>query len=276
MSRMAPRRFRLSTALLASVICLVTSACALTNSKIVDEVVVERPRGAVFLQSAEDGWFRTAHPLSLSPAFLASVLREVHVQAAPAGGAEGGPVFSDDETEFLSALMSTALAKAANRQVVGFRVTHDADAGGGTTGGILYVQGRLLHLTFTHYRAQEEWSGLGSTPGRMVTNPTRLDRSQLRFVPASAMQSSRHEQPDITKTPPLASLVIDYETLPYWSAPSIGPAGAIQELPAVPARAIGAAHEMTKAELQRLQKEVRALERRLSELDLQLQKSEKP
>lgn len=277
--RMPQRRYRLSTTLLAYVICLGTSACALTNSKVIEEVLVESPRGAVFLQNAEDGWFKTAHPLSLSPAFLASVFRGVHVQAAPAGRPEGNPVFSDDETQFLSVLMSTALSKAAKRQVIGFRVHHETDAGGGTTGGIFYVQGRLLHLTFTHYRAQGEQSSLESVPGQIVQNPTGLDWGQLLFVPESARRSSRHEQPDVTTTPPLASLVIDYKALPSWSTPSTDQAAVSQELPVVPANAIGDAHETMKeneTELEAVKEEVRALKRRLLELDLQLQKPKKP
>jgi hypothetical protein len=276
--RMALRRCRLNTSLLASVICLATSACALTNSKVVEEVLVESPRGTVFLQNAEDDWFATAHPLSLSPTFLASVLRGVHVQAASTGIDEGDPVFSDDETEFLSALMSTALTKAAKRQVVGFRVHHETDAGG-TTDGILYVQGRLLHLTFTHYRAQR--AGLSRDKGfdLVVPNPTGLDRGQLRFVPESARRSSRHEQPDVTKTPPLFSLVIDYEALPSWSVPSTGNAKATQEIPVAPAGEIGTAQEVGKkkeTDLETLKEDVRVLQRRLSELNVQLQNSKKP
>jgi hypothetical protein len=79
--------------------------------------------------------------------------------------------------------------------------------------------------------------------------------------------------------PPLASFVIDYEALPSWSTPSTGQAAVTQELPVVPAEAIGDAHGTVKeneAELEALKEEVRTLKRRLSELDLQLQNSQKP
>jgi|GEM_PF-2883544 len=267
MLRMAQRRFLISTSILASMMCLMVSACSFTNSKVVDEVLAESPRGAVFLQKAEDGWFKTAHPLSLSPPFLASIFRGVHVQVAPTKGAEGESVFSNEEAEFLSTLMSTALSKAAKSQVVGFRVHHEMDAGGVTTGGILYVQGRLLHLTFTHYRAQREQSGV---LGRIIPNPTGLDARQLSFVPEFARRSGRHEQPDVTNTPPLASLVIDYEALPTWSAPSTGHAATAQELHGAPAGESGAAQGVVKekdTELEVLKEEVRALQRRLSELE---------
>ncbi len=279
MSAIPKRNFQFNVTILLAVMCLVISACSLTKTKVVDDVLVASPRGTVFLQSAEDGWFRTAHPLSLSPAFLASVFQGVQVKTAPTERAEGDPVFSNEETKFLSAQMSTALSKAAARQVVGFQVHHERDAGDGTTGGILYVQGRLLHLTFTHYRAQEEQLTQDGASGRIVQNPTGLDTRQLSFIPASARRSSRNEQPDITKTLPLASLVIDYEALPTWSAPSTGHASAAQELHGAPARDIGAAQAVGRekeTELEVLQEEVRILQRRLSELDLQLQNSKKP
>jgi len=279
MLRMTQRRRWLNTSLLATVICLATSACAFTNSKVVEKVLVDSSRGTVFLQNAEDGWFGTAHPLSLSPAFLASVFRGVHVQAAPTGRAEGDPVFSDDETQFLSVLMSTALSKASKRQVIGFRVHHETVAGGGTTGGILYVQGHLLHLTFTHYHAQAEQSKLDGLSAWIVSNPTKLDTRRLSFVPESARRSSRHEQPDITTALPLASLVIDYESLPSWSAPSTIQPAATQELPEAPAGEISAAQEVGKkkeVELEVLKEEMRALQLRLLDLDLRLQNSKKP
>lgn len=194
--------------------CLFFTACAFTQPftkpKVKDEVLVDGPRGSVFLQRAEDGWFKTAHPLSLSPAMVAAVLRGVQVVPTPIGEATVGQVFTDEDSEFLSTQISAALSKAAKSQVVGFRVRRGTDAGTETTGGILYIQGRLLHLTFTHYRAQQEQSG---TSPRLVPNPARLDTRQLTFIPETAQRSSRNEQPDVISTPALASVVVDYEEL---------------------------------------------------------------
>lgn len=208
---------RIGLALIGGAMGLLLTACAFaqpfTQSKVKDEVLAEGPRGAVFLQKAQDGWFKTAHPLSLSPAMVALVLQGVHLKSTHTGNVADGPVFSDDDTEFLSALMSAALSKAGKSQVVGFRVNRAAGAGSETTGGILYVQGRLLHLTFTHYRAQQEQSGQAGLSPRLIPNPMGLDTHQLTFIPESAKRSSRHEQPDVISTPSLASLVIDYEEL---------------------------------------------------------------
>jgi hypothetical protein len=226
LSRISQRRFRFSTGILASVMYLLASACSLIHSgtllqtKVVDEVLVDGPRGAVFLQKAEDGWFRTAHPIALSPSVLETVLRGVRVLALPTNTAVDTRVFSDEDIEFLSPVMSSAFSKATKSQVVGFRVVHDTDAGQETTGGILYLQGRLLHVTFTHYRARHDHSEQSGASRRLHPNPTGMDKSQITFSPETARRSSRHEQPDVTVAPPLASLVLDYETLTAGSAPS--------------------------------------------------------
>jgi hypothetical protein len=47
-----------------------------------------------------------------------------------------------------------------------------------------------------------------------------MDKVQITFSPETARRSSRHEQPDVTVEPPLASLVLDYETLTAGAAPS--------------------------------------------------------
>jgi hypothetical protein len=198
---------------LACVMGVVMSACAFTNTKVVDDVLVDTPRGSVFLQKAEDGWFRTAHPFDLSSEVLATVFRGVHVQASPTDRTTEERVFSNDDTQFLSTLISVALSKAIKSQVVGFRVVHDLDGRQETTGGILYVQGRLLHLTLTHFRARYDLSEPGGTSHRLNPNPTGLEKQQIRFSPEAARRSSRNEQPDVIALPQLVSLVLDYEAL---------------------------------------------------------------
>ncbi len=278
---------------MACAMYLVASACAFMQPKVIDEVLVESPRGAVFLQKAEDRWFGTAHPISLSPSMVATVLRGARVQALSTDRDTGTQVFSEEDTEFLTPLMSAALSKAVKSQVVGFRVSHDSEGGKEITGGILYVQGRLLHLTLTHYRAQHKRSGLDDTSDRLVPNPTGLDQRQIVFIPETARRTSRHEQPDIINSPPLASFVIDYEAL---SAHPLHPdqASVIQQqehttlpthgtalshdLPAVHSKEIDAVQTSVKGkatDLEALKEEVRMLQRRLTELDAELQRTKK-
>lgn len=293
------QRSRLGISILASVLCLLASACASTPSEVMDTVLVESPRGAVFLQKAEDRWFRTAHPVSLSPAALTAVFRGVQVQTLPADKATAVRVFSDEDTEFLSPLMSTALSKATKSQLIGFRVTHGTDAENETTGGFLYIQGRLLHLTFTHYRAQAGSPGRGGTQSRQSPNPTGLHQRQIDFVPETARRSNLNEQPDVINTPPLASLVIDYELLTTGSKPLSAPvqpqplqpadtpvtpqhaqptpptSGAILSLDAQSEEVRSVKELVLKkaAELDALKEDVHTLQRRLTEIEADVQKT---
>lgn len=277
---MAQRRLQLGTSVvLASVIYLITAACAFTNTKVVDNVLVDTPRGSVFLQTAEDGWFKTAHPLSLSPAFLSSVFHGVYLKTAKTGRDDGDQVFSDGEAKFLSTTMSAALAKAASRQVIGFRVRRETETGAETTAGILYVQGRLLHLTFTHYRAREGLSNQPDISHQLIPNSTGSDMGQLSFDPDSVRRSSRHEQPDVTKTPPIASVVLDYQALPFWR---VVPTDGDETTHSTPSTLHGTsdgteeARREEETELESLREEVRSLRRRLLEIDLHLQHSKTP
>lgn len=296
---------RLKIFALLGAIYLLAGACASAKSKAVDEVLVDNSQGAVFLQKAEDGWFRTAHPFDLSPDVLTAVFRGVGVLPSPSDRTTEDRVFSDDAIRFLSTLMSTALSKATKNQVVGFRVVRNMEGREETTGGILYVQGRLLHLTLTHYRVRREHSEQTDLFGHLHPNPTRLDPHQIVFRPEVARRSSRNEQPDVIASPPLASLVLDYEALITESSLSPtsvrshpirpGKASVFRQIvePIFPMNGAPVSHDgrtvLDKAsqatpvptpgkqgELETLKEEVRILQRRLSELDGALQKSKKP
>ena len=303
--RMGVMRRSAGSTFLVCAMSVAISACAFTKTKAVETILVETPRGAVFLQHAEDGWFRTAHPFDLSSEVLAAMFRGVHVQGALTDAVLAGRVFSDEDTEFLGSVMSMALSKATARQVVGFRVVQERDGRQETTGGILYVQGRLLHLTLTHFRARSGGSEQNGTSDQRDPNPMGLAQQHIRFHPEAARRSSRHEQPDVTAVPPLASLVVDYEALiteAALPAPSVrahpirADKGSVfhQILdPALPIREAPASHERPisppgtsqtgqlpspqgESDLEALREEVRTLQRRLSELERGRQNTEKP
>lgn len=197
---------------LGSALSLFLSACS-TSQPVGDTVFADGPRGTVSLQRVEDSWFKTAHPIAVNPLLLTHVLRGIQVQPAPDDQATAVQVFSDEEVAFLTPLMSTALSKATKNQVVAFRVTHESDPGGGTTGGVLFTRGRLLHLWLTHYRTNGVSNNSSIEMDRQGRNPQRLEPRQLRFVPETAQRSSRNQQPDAIEPPPLATLVIDYTML---------------------------------------------------------------
>lgn len=291
--------------LLVCVMSVTIGACAVSNAKVMNDVLVDTPHGTVFLQNAEDGWFKTAHPFDLSPNVLATVFQGVHVRRSATDPGPGNRVFSDEDSEFLSPLMSAALSKATRRQVVGFRVAHDLEGGLETTSGFLYIQGRLLHLTLTHYRARRYRSVVDVATHRLYPNPTGLDQQQITFTPESVRRSHRHEQPDVTVAPPLASLVLDYEAL-IEGAPSRAASvrahpirqkttSVFQQLmePAFPINGASVSRDSRTPsmntrdttqqpglgqddELNALKKEVRRLHRRLSEFEADTQRTKQP
>lgn len=307
-SRVAPlsppmKHIRLSLPVLAGALCLFVSACA-TSHKAVDTVFADSPGGVVSLQSVEDSWFKAAHPVFMSPVLLTHMLRGVQVQMMPDDKTTAVRVFSDEAVEFLSPLMSTALSKAAKSQLIGFRVPRGTDARRDTTGGMLYVQGRLLHLALTHYRADLDGRDPGATLDRQSRNPRGLEPGQIRFVPETARRSSLNEQPDLFNPPPLAILVIDYQSLarsvesqsaPGQSQPLYSDDTAITHqdsqsiLPAnspVPSHETPTAHtEERRAvkelvmqhaiELDALKEDVRALQHRLAEIESEALKTTK-
>jgi hypothetical protein len=225
----------------------------------------------------------------------------VQVQTLPADKATAVRVFSDEDTEFLSPLMSAALSKATKSQLIGFRVIHGTDAGSETTGGVLYVQGRLLHLTFTHYRAQAGRADLGGKPGPPLPNPMGLDQRQIGFIPETARRSSLNEQPDVMNTLPLAALVIDYQLLSTGSEPQSTPVQPHplhpdhtlvtpqRAQPTIPASSAVISQEAQSEEIRSvkelvmknatvidaLKEDVRTLQRRLIEIDAEMQKTKR-
>jgi hypothetical protein len=270
----------------------------------VDTIFADGPRGAVYLQSVEDSWFKAAHPLFMSPLLLTHVFRGVQVQVLPDDTTTAMRVFSDEDAEFLSPLISTALSKAMKGQLVGFRVLRGTDAGSETTSGVLYVQGRLLHLALTHYRASIERGDSGAKLDRPSRNPRGVEPSQLGFIPEAARRSSLNEQPDLLNPPPLATLVIDYELLArglepqstpgqsqplYSNSTAVTPQDAQSTLPttgaarsyesqATQAEEMRAVRELvTKqaTELEALREDVHAMQRRLAELEVDTQNMKK-
>ena len=272
-----------------------------------EAILVDGPRGAVYLQKGgEDSWFKAAHPLYVSPRLLTHMFRGVEVQALPADKTTARRVFSDEDTEFLSPLISTALSKATKGQLVGFRVHHGTNAGSDSTGGVLYVQGRLLHLSLTHYRADTGRGEIGAQPDRQSPNPRGLEPRQIGFIPEAARRSSLNEQPDLVNPPPLATVVIDFELLakglepqsasgqsqPLYLYPDVEAAtqqalqsiisangvATSQETQAAHAEEIRSLKEdvMKKTtELDVVKEEVRALQRRLADLEVEAQKTKK-
>jgi hypothetical protein len=298
------KHLRLSLAAFAGALCLFVSACA-TSHKAVDTVFADSPGGVVSLQSVEDSWFKTAHPVFMSPVLLTHVLRGVQVQMLPDDTTQVR-AFSEKDAEFLSPLLSTALSKAMKGQLVAFHVLRGTDAESETTGGVLYVQGRLLHLALTHYRASIEKGDAGAKLDRQSRNPRGLVPGQISFVPETAKRTSLNEQPDLLNPPPLATLVIDYGLLasgietsssaPEQSQPLYSDSPAVMSQNASPSmqsangevmshepqaaqteemHAVKALVMKQTAELDALKEDMHAMQRRLAELEVEAEKTKK-
>lgn len=101
------------------VLCLLVGACN-TSHRIDDRIVADGPRGSVSIQSVDAASFKTAHPVSVSPQLLSHIL--LGTQSLSDNVTTRSHVFSDEETSFLSPLISKALSTAINNQLVTFRV----------------------------------------------------------------------------------------------------------------------------------------------------------
>ena len=191
----------------ASVLWLSLSACG-TPHRIEDRIVADSPRGTVSLEHVDDARFKGAHPVSASPQLVRHILRGA--QALPDDVTAAMRVFSDDEIWFLSPLISKALSTAAENQIVAFRVLRGKSLEE-ALGGILYVQGRLLHFTLAYYHTSPDRRSSGQGQDHAFPHSEELEPSQLAFIPETDQRSSINEQRVLVAPPPLGTLIIDYQ-----------------------------------------------------------------
>jgi hypothetical protein len=190
------------------VLCFFVSACG-TSHRIEDRVFADGSRGAVSLQSVDDALFKAAHPVSVSPQLITHILRGA--QALPGDATTAMHVFSDDETRFLSPLISTALSQATEHQLVTFRVLRAKSSEGEAIGGTIYIRGRLLHFALTYYQATPDRRDSGEGQDHVSRHPGEREPSQLAFIPENDRRSSINEQRALVTPPPLGTLVVDYK-----------------------------------------------------------------
>ncbi len=200
------------------VVCVFVSACS-TSHRIEDRIFIDGPQGTVSLQSVSDTAFRTTHPVSVSPLLLTHILRGT--QALPDDITTAMHVFSDNETRFLAPLISKALTTATENQLVTFRVLRGKSSEKESIGGIIYIHGRLLHLTLTAHHPSHDGEDSGQGQGRMSRHPGELDRSELVFIPETGLRSNLNEEPHLATRPPLGRLVIDYRMFNDTPDPSL-------------------------------------------------------
>lgn len=171
-------------------------------------MVADGARGAVALQRVDGALFRTAHPVSVSPQFVTQILRGA--QALPDDAATAMHVFSADEAEFLSPLISAALSQATEKQLVTFRIIRGKSLEE-AIGGIVYIRGRLLHFALTYYHTNLDRRGPGEKQDPASRELGEPAPSQLVFIPEADQRSSIEEHRAVVTPPPLGTLVVDYK-----------------------------------------------------------------
>jgi hypothetical protein len=217
--------------------------CASTPTP--EAIVLENPRGAVYLEPISNRYLEATHPVSMPPDTIARVLRGILIQGRQsaldslfASDEKIGRVFSDEDVAFLTPLLVKALSEAKSTQQIRFLVTH-APAGSGKilsmseTGGAavgsselptygpklentsatLYVYGLSLYVTVTEFRQKPGRPDDINMPNRRMPESSSLDRVEFLFAPKAALRPESYQDPGFFGEARLTPIVIDYELL---------------------------------------------------------------
>lgn len=163
--------------------CLLLVACTATSPLIpvgegpLGTVALERliSRGTTAKYGSPQSAFEASHPATVSAAVVSRLLSGLSISGLDRpGGAlkqERFPLFSQEETEFLTPLIVRALSQAGPDQRVRFTLQDD----GLLTQGTLYLHKTTLRVSLSHYRASQ---------GQSDTRPAGLT---LSFAPSDTL-----------------------------------------------------------------------------------------
>ncbi|OGW66706.1 MAG: hypothetical protein A3H49_00445 [Nitrospirae bacterium RIFCSPLOWO2_02_FULL_62_14] len=281
MQRTHPKAGLFVVALLA---CLIASGCS--SSPRHGITIHDSPRGSVYLEQIPDMSFQATHPITLEAWIIARALRGIQVrddrntlQAFLSSRPEAVRAFSDQESDFLAPIISTALAKASPDQRIGFRINQAASppdrkkegAAHGPSGpaqalvseevtsGVLLAYGRSLQIHLTRFRSGIQPRSMIDGPNRHYVDQTGLTGRKLEFLPEEAQRPETFRVGE-TEFP---ALVIDYELLAKLPEPPAAPAPVLPaparpDQPPAPAAA-------TVEEVEALKKELQEIKRQLQE-----------
>lgn len=294
----------LRIAVLIATACMLPAGCL--SSPRPEITIYEGPQGAVYLERAADRNFQAAHPIKLEPHIIARVLEGVYIrddkttiQTLLGSAYKSARVFSDEETEFLTPLLITALGKATAGQRVNFKVVNRTASGPETTAATLYAHGLSLHLTLLEYRHKPDRADDIHMPNRRLPDPSGLSHRNVIFLPEAAKRPATYQRAGFFGQSDEATLVIDYGYLAKeqhtsssplsQAAPPIGQASADDTLPrpsmgtVEPVRTTEHPSTLSEEiqslkdlvikkdmEVETLKQELRALRRQLADRDAQL------
>ena len=194
---------------------LLISGCA-SGAKL-----AQNPNNSVYLEEVSDWSFEASHPAVIDQQTITKVVKGLYVNDTltgssrmSAGGSKPMRIFSDEDVEFLSPLLTQGLAKAKPEQLVGFHISSSAGSGSEPTTGSLYVLKESIYLTL-----------------RKGTEP-------IGFMPESAARTEPAPAYASNGEPGAMTMIIDYHAMAKAPMPALLPmAKATSVLPTAQPRA---------------------------------------
>jgi hypothetical protein len=121
--------------------------------------IAQNSKGSVYLEEVSDWSFEASHPAVIDQVTMAKVLRGLYTDGTQSGSSQmsaggGKPmrIFSDEDVDFLTPLLTHALSKAKPEQLVSFRTSSSAGSGSEPAAGSIYLQTGALHVTIAQGR----------------------------------------------------------------------------------------------------------------------------
>jgi hypothetical protein len=207
------------------------AACALLISGCASGTkLAQNPNNSVYLEEVSDWSFEASHPAVIDQLTITKIVKGLYASDSltgssrmSAGGSKPMRVFSDEDVEFLSPLLTQGLSKAKPEQLVGFRISSSAGSGSEPTTGSLYVLNESIYLTV-----------------RKGTEP-------IGFMPDSAARTEPAPAYASNGEPGAMTMVIDYHAMAKAPMPASLPmAKATSVLPAAQPRAQAVSDSMVQ------------------------------
>ncbi len=222
--------FRLASAfILAALPVSWLTGCAWTHGA--SGVIYENDDGVIYLEEIQNPEFRASHPAKLEQATIARLLAGIRVEQNigstgrfKASGKHSLPVFSEEQIQFLSPLLTAALAKAQPQQWVIFRRIEAGSSPPKVTAGALYAHGPTLYVTLTHLRDGVPESKASKASAGLEPS-TKAERHVFYFVPEVAGRLADSLPPGAPDLTLLSTLAIDVERLANPSSPPVQQVG---------------------------------------------------
>ena len=195
------------------------TACALLISGCASGTkLAQNPNNSVYLEEVSDWSFEASHPAVIEQQTITKIVKGLYANDSiagssrmSAGGSKPMRIFSDEDVEFLSPLLTQGLAKAKPEQLVGFHISSSAGSGSEPTTGSLYVLKESIYLTL-----------------RKGTEP-------IGFMPESAARTEPAPAYASNGEPGAMTMIIDYHAIAKAPMPAPLPmAKAASVLPTAP------------------------------------------